>query len=145
MALTGAEDPDFAGGSYVSIQRYIHDFARWQKLSTPEQEGVIGRTKDDDIELDDAVKPPTAHIARVVIEEEGAELRILRQSLPYGTLEENGLYFVAYGRSPAPFRKMLAAMIGTSGDQGHDALLGFTQAVSGASFFVPSRDLLSQL
>lgn len=144
VALVAAEDADFAAGSYVSIQRYIHDFSRWRGLGQSEQEAVIGRTKDDDVELDDAVKPPTAHIARVVIEEDGEELQIVRHSMPYGGTGEAGLYFIAYGRSPAPFFKMLAAMVGTAGD-GHDALLSFTRPVTGASFFVPSLEMLEAL
>ncbi len=143
VALVGDEDPVFAGGSYVSVQRYVHDLARWQRLALAEQEATIGRTKAGDEELADDVKPPTAHIARVVIEDEGRELQVLRHSLPYGNTAECGLYFVAYGRSPAPFRRMLERMV-RADEAGHfDRLLDYTRAVSGASFFVPSVDILS--
>ncbi len=144
VALVGDEDPGFAGGSYVSIQRYIHDLAAWEGLAVAEQEAAIGRTKADDRELDDAVKPATAHIARVVIEEDGEELQVLRHSLPYGTTGESGLYFVAYGRSPTPFRRMLARMVigDTHGD--HDRLLDFTRPVTGAAFFVPAVEFLGR-
>lgn len=139
------KDGPFAGGSFVSIQRYVHDLARWQALSLPDQEGAVGRTKETDEELDDAVKPPSAHIARVVIEEDGAELAVLRHSLPYGTTAEAGLYFVAYCASPAPFRKMLERMARSDGDGHHDRLLDFTRAVTGAAFFTPSADFLRSL
>ncbi len=141
-ALVGDEDPAFAGGSYVSIQRYVHDLAAWERLAVPAQEAVIGRTKADDVELDDDAKPADAHIARVVIEEDGEELQVVRHSLPYGTVTESGLYFVAYGRSPAPFRRMLERMVIRDGAGVHDRLLDFTRAVTGAAFFVPPEDFL---
>jgi putative iron-dependent peroxidase len=142
VALVGDEEPAFAGGSYVSIQRYVHDMSRWEAQPIADQEAAIGRTKEGDEELDDDAKPPSAHIARVVIEEDGAELEILRQSMPYGTTSESGLYFVAYCRSAAPFRKMLERMVLSDGDGHHDRLLDFTRAVTGAAFFAPSEDLL---
>lgn len=145
VALVGEENPAFAGGSFVSIQRYVHDMRRWNAVSLPDQEAAVGRTKADDRELPDDVKPPSAHIARVVIEENGKELEILRHSMPYGTTTESGLYFVAYGRSPAPFRKMLKRMIEDDAQGHHDRLLDFTRAVTGASFFAPSVDLLESL
>lgn len=140
-----AEGP-FAGGSFVSIQRYVHDLSQWEKLPVPEQEQCIGRTKDDDEELGDDVKPPSAHIARVVIEDDGEELEVLRHSLPYGGVTgEKGLYFVAYCADPAPFRRMLEAMVLNDGDGHHDRLLDFTRAVTGASFFTPSVEMLEAL
>ncbi|CAA7619801.1 putative deferrochelatase/peroxidase YfeX (fragment) [Candidatus Terasakiella magnetica] len=133
---------DFAAGSYVSLQRYVHDLRHWEQLAVPEQEAVIGRTKDSNEELDGTIKPPTAHIARVVIEEDGAELKILRHSMPYGTTSEAGLYFVAYGADSGPFRKMLDRMILSDAHGHHDHLLDFSRPVTGASFFAPSLDLL---
>jgi putative iron-dependent peroxidase len=141
VALAGAEDPDFAGGSFVSVQRWVHDLTRWQALAVPEQEATIGRTKADDQELPDETKPATAHIARVVIEEDGEELEILRHSMPYGTTAESGLYFVAYCRSPDPFRHMLERMVTGEGDR----LMDFTRPVTGAAFFAPSTDFLHAL
>lgn len=137
VALVGGEDPHFAGGSHVSLQRYIHDLPRWEARPVAEQEATIGRTKADDEELADDVKPPSAHIARVVIKENGEELEIVRHSMPYGSTSESGLYFVAYCRSPDPFRKMLERMVKRDGEGHYDHLLDFTRAVTGASFFCP--------
>jgi putative iron-dependent peroxidase len=145
VALVGREDPRFAGGSYVFTQRYVHDLARWARLAVREQEGVIGRRKADSKELSDAVKPPTAHIARTVIEEHGEELEIVRHSFPYGTTSEHGLFFIAYCRTLDIPERMLARMIGASGDGLHDRLLEFTRAVSGAHFFAPSLPRLRRL
>jgi putative iron-dependent peroxidase len=145
VALIGDEDPAFAGGSYVFTQRYVHDLARWASIALKEQEGAIGRRKRDSKELADSVKPPTAHIARVVIEENGAELEIVRHSFPYGTVSEAGLFFIAYTRDLGITEKMLRRMMGTSGDGLHDHLMDFTRAVSGATFFAPSLKLLKSL
>jgi len=145
VALVGREDRDFAGGSYVSIQRWVHDLARWERQTVAVQEKTIGRTKKANIEMDDRVKPPTAHIARVVIEEDGREIEILRQSMPYGTVAEAGLYFVAYGRSPHPFLRMLENMVRRDPDGHYDRLMDFSRPVTGASFFAPSVALLKSL
>lgn len=142
VALVGDEDARFVGGSYVSIQRYVHDLAKWEAMGRADQEAAVGRTKDSDEEMDDDAKPPSAHIARVVIEEDGEELQVVRHSLPYGTTTESGLYFVAYGRSPRVFRLMLERMVKRDAGGHADRLLDFTRAVTGASFFVPSEDFL---
>ncbi len=95
VALIGNEDPRFVGGSYVFTQRYVHNLKKWGTLPRKEQEKVIGRRKADSQELSDRAKPPTAHIRRVVMEENGEELQIVRHSFPYGTVSEQGLFFIA--------------------------------------------------
>ena len=101
-ALIGEEDPDFAGGSYVIVQKYLHDLRAWDALSTEEQELVIGRTKLSDIELPDDVKPANSHLALNVIEgPDGEERQILRFNMPFGRVgaEEFGTYFIGYART----------------------------------------------
>ena len=142
-ALIGREDRAFAGGSCVFTQRYVHDLAHWAGLATREQEAVIGRRKRDSREIPDRAKPANAHIARVVIEEDGNELEILRRSYPYGTTSEHGLFFIAYTRDLAIPEKMLRRMHGTGGPS--DDLMEFTRAVSGATFFAPSLPVLRKL
>lgn len=144
-ALIGEEDRPFAGGSYVAVQRYAHDLERWRRLGDREQEQIIGRTKRGSVELPKAKKPQTAHISRVVIEQDGAELQILRQGYPWGTVREAGLYFAAYTKSLDIFDLMLARMMGTTGDGLHDRLMEFSRAITGATFFVPSIETLSSL
>ena len=144
-ALIGEEGRPFAGGSYVAVQRYVHDLERWRRLGDREQEQIIGRTKRGSVELAKTKKPQTAHISRVVIEQDGAELQILRQGYPWGTVREAGLYFAAYTKSLDVFDLMLARMMGTTGDGLHDRLMEFSRAVTGATFFVPSLETLSSL
>src|SRR5262249_6794869 len=138
VALIGKEDPDFAGGSFVFTQRYVHDLEKFHGTPLAEQEGTIGRRKRDSKELPDKVKPPTAHISRVLTEEGGEELEIVRHSFPYGTVSEAGLFFIAYTKTLDTTEKMLARMFGSAGDGLHDHLMDFTRAVSGATFFAPS-------
>ncbi len=115
------------------------------RLKPADQEKIIGRTKPDSIEFSDADKPPTAHISRVVIEENGEELQIVRYSFPYGTVNKAGLMFIAYTRDLEIPHKMLRRMMGVAGDGLHDRLMEFTRPVSGAHFFVPSVEMLSEL
>jgi putative iron-dependent peroxidase len=127
-----------AGGSFVLTQRWVHDLDRFHALDVADQERVIGRTKPDSAELDDDAKPRDAHIARVVITEDGEELEIYRRSVPYGSVTEHGLYFVAFSADPTRYEKMLRRMFGSSGDELHDHLTEFTRPVSSALYFAPS-------
>ena len=92
----------FSGGSYVIIQKYLHDLAGWNALSTEAQERIIGRKKLSDIELDDSIKPTSAHSALTTIVEDGKEIKILRDNMPFGRAAhgEFGTYFIGYSRSP---------------------------------------------
>ena len=145
VALVDKEDSDYAGGSYISVQRYVHKLKDWDNLPVKEQESVIGRTKTDDVELVGDAKPATAHISRVVIKENNEELEILRHSMPYGNSREAGLLFIAYAKTPDNFDRMLDRMIYADSDGHYDHLMDYTRAVSGASFFVPSLDFLHSL
>lgn len=145
VALVGDEDVAFTGGSYIHMQRYVHDLARWEDLAVAEQEVVIGRTKPEDTELPSGVKPPTAHISRVVIKQDGEELEILRHSMPYGYSDEAGLVFIAYGRTPDNFNRMLDRMIYADMDGLYDHLMAYTRAVTGCAFFAPSLEFLAQI
>src|SRR5882757_10233300 len=100
--LIGDEDPAFAGGSYVIVQKYLHDLDGWNALSTEAQERIIGRTKLSDIELDDSIKPTSAHNALTTIADDGKELAILRDNMPFGRVGQGefGTYFIGYSRSP---------------------------------------------
>ncbi|HVQ21918.1 MAG TPA: Dyp-type peroxidase, partial [Candidatus Saccharimonadia bacterium] len=141
-----ADDQPGAGGSHVLAMRWIHDLTAFEALPVADQERVFGRTKPTSIELEDDSKPSTAHIARVEIEDDhGEELPIWRRSVPYGTLSEHGLYFVAFSADRARFDRMLARMFGVGGDGQHDRLMDFSRAVSGAFYFAPSLTLLADL
>ena len=129
-----------AGGAFVLAQRWVHDLGKFHAQDQAAQEGTIGRTKPDSIELDD--KPETAHISRVVIEEDGEELELYRRSTPYGRVGELGLYFLAFSADPSRFTKMLRRMFDSAGEGVHDHLVDFTTPVSGAFYFAPSLDAL---
>ncbi len=133
----------FAGGSYVMAQRFIHDLPAWNKLSIAAQEKVIGRTKPDSIELDDV--PPTSHVGRVDIKEQGKGLKIVRHSLPYGSVSgDHGLLFLAYCSTLHNIKVMLESMYGHKDGQ-VDHMLRFTKAVTGAYFFAPSAKMLQAI
>jgi putative iron-dependent peroxidase len=142
--LVGDEDPAFASGSYVIVQKYLHDLDRWNALSTEAQERIIGRTKLSDIELDDSVKPTSAHNALTTIVEDGKEIQILRDNMPFGRAAhgEFGTYFIGYSRSPATIEQMLENMFVGRPPGNYDRLLDFSRAVTGNLFFAPSATFL---
>jgi putative iron-dependent peroxidase len=142
--LVGDEDPDFAGGSYVIVQKYLHDLGAWNGLSIEAQERIIGRTKLSDIELDDSVKPTSAHNALTTIVENGKEVKILRDNMPFGRAAngEFGTYFIGYSRSPRTTEQMLENMFIGRPPGNYDRLLDFSRAVTGSLFFVPSATFL---
>jgi putative iron-dependent peroxidase len=138
------EDPAFAGGSYVIVQKYLHNLDAWNKISTEAQEKIIGRTKVSDIELDDSVKPSCAHNALTVIEENGKEIKILRDNMPFGRpgSGEYGTYFIGYSRSPRTIEQMLENMFIGRPSGNYDRILDFSTAVTGSLFFVPTATFL---
>jgi porphyrinogen peroxidase len=143
----GAEDAPFAGGSYVIVQKYLHDVASWNALSTEAQERIIGRTKLSDIELDDAVKPTSAHNALTTIIEDGKEIKIVRDNMPFGRVgdKEFGTYFIGYARSPRTIEQMLENMFVGRPPGNYDRLLDFSVAKTGNLFFVPSVTFLENV
>ncbi|MFF5926639.1 Dyp-type peroxidase [Streptomyces hydrogenans] len=148
VVLIGDEDPDFRGGSYVVVQKYLHDLTAWNALPTEEQERVIGRHKADNLELPDDVKPPDSHVALTTVEDEdGEEQQIVRQNMPFGRLgtAEFGTYFIGYSRTPAVTERMLRNMFLGDPPGTTDRILDFSTAVTGGLFFVPSAGLLDDL
>ena len=146
-AIIGDEDARFAGGSYVVVQKYLHDLRGWNALPTETQEGIVGRTKLSDIELDDSVKPTFAHNALTKIIEDGKELKILRDNMPFGDASkgEFGTYFIGYARSPRRIEQMLENMFVGRPPGNYDRLLDFSRAVTGTLFFVPSATFLENV
>jgi putative iron-dependent peroxidase len=145
--LIGEEDAAFAAGSYVIVQKYLHDLAAWNALSTEAQERIIGRTKLSDIELDDSVKPTSAHNALTTIVEDGKEVKILRDNMPFGRAAEGefGTYFIGYSRSPRTIETMLENMFIGRPPGNYDRLLDFSRAVTGNLFFVPTATFLENV
>src|SRR5580704_5957946 len=142
--LVGDEDAGFAGGSYVIVQKYLHDLDGWNALSTETQERIIGRTKLSDIELDDSIKPTSAHNALTTIVEDGKEIKILRDNMPFGRAAQGefGTYFIGYSRSPGTIEQMLQNMFIGRPPGNYDRLLDFSRAVTGSLFFAPSVTFL---
>src|SRR5437879_7322446 len=113
VTLIADEDPAFTAGSYVIVQKYLHNLADWNKLPTEKQEHIVGRTKLTDVELDDSVKPTYAHNTLTKIVEDGKEIKILRDNMPFGHAGQGefGTYFIGYSRSPRTIEQMLQNML----------------------------------
>ncbi len=146
--VIGPEDPPFAGGSYVIVQKYLHDLARWNALPVEEQERIVGRTKLTNIELDDDVKPSYAHNALTSLTDpDGNDIDIVRDNMPFGRPSDGefGTYFIGYARSPDPIEQMLQNMFVGLPPGNYDRLLDVSRAVTGVLFFVPPVGVLEGL
>ncbi|MBB6486061.1 Dyp-type peroxidase [Rhizobium lusitanum] len=146
-AIIDDEDPAFAGGSYVIVQKYLHDLKKWNAIPVEVQEGIVGRKKFSNIELDDSVKPSYAHNALTTIVEDGKELDIVRDNMPFGDVAkgEFGTYFIGYARSPVRIEQMLVNMFVGRPPGNYDRLLDVSRAVTGSLFFVPSAMFLESV
>src|SRR6202046_354296 len=146
-ALVGGEDAAFAVGSYVMVQKYLHDMKGWNALPTEAQENIIGRKKLSDIELDASVKPTWSHSSLTTIEENGKEMKILRDNMPFGSAAqaECGTYFIGYCRTPRTLEQMLENMFIGRPPGNYDRLLDYSRAVTGNLFFAPSATFLDSM
>jgi putative iron-dependent peroxidase len=142
--VIGPEDPAFTGGSYVIVQKYLHDIGKWNAIPVEQQEKIVGREKLSDIELDEEAKPSFAHNVLTNIEENGEQLQILRDNMPFGDVGkgEFGTYFIGYARSPDRIERMLDNMFVGQPPGNYDRLLDVSKAVTGSLYFVPSADFL---
>jgi len=140
VALVSKEDDaEFANGSYIHLQRFVHNLNNWQTLPIKEQEDIMGRTKEENIEYKSQNKPLTAHTKRASAKGDNGEgLEILRHSMPYASLSEAGLLFASYCSSPINFSKMLENMMLGDGSGHTDKLMNYTKAVTGQAFFAPN-------
>lgn len=146
--VVGDEDPGFAGGSYVMVQKYVHDMTAWNALTVEQQEAAIGRTKLDNMEIPDEVKAPNSHLKLNVVEDhEGNELKILRDNMPFGSpgKGEFGTYYIAYAATPDVPELMLRRMFIGDPYGTYDRILDFSTALTGSLFFVPTSDFLDDL
>ncbi|MGN6126039.1 MAG: Dyp-type peroxidase [Humibacter sp.] len=147
-AIIGDEDPPFAGGSYVVVQKYLHDLDAWGALTVEQQEAVIGRTKLENIELDDSVENQKAHkTLTTIVDDDGNELDILRDNMPFGSPAsgEFGTYFIGYSARLWVTMRMIDRMFIGDPPGFHDRILDASTAVTGSTFFVPSNPVLQAL
>jgi porphyrinogen peroxidase len=141
FGLVGDDDPVYKGGSYLFVQKYIHDLSAFEELSVEEQEKVFGRYKSNDIEMPDNIKPSNSHIALANV---GDESKIIRDNMPFGNISTNemGTYFIAYASTFSTVKKMLNNMFIGSPKGNYDRLLDFSTPKTGTLFFVPTFDML---
>lgn len=147
FGVVGDEDSNYQGGSYLFVQKYLHNMMAWSELSVEEQEKIIGRSKQDDIEMSDDQKPSNSHIALTNIEDEnGEELKVIRQNMPFGNPAngEAGTYFIAYASTFSTIQKMLEHMFIGNPVGNYDRILDFSTTQTGTLFFVPSLEMLEE-
>jgi putative iron-dependent peroxidase len=134
-AIVAGRGPGLDGGSFVAVQRWVHDLDAADRMTVAARAHAIGRDPETNEELADA--PASAHVKRTE-QESFADPpgHIVRRSMPYGGIREHGLAFVAYGESLDRFERQLRRMAGRD-DGVPDGLLSFSRAVSGGYYFCP--------
>jgi putative iron-dependent peroxidase len=144
FGLIGDDDPAYKGGSYLFVQKYIHDLKAFKALPVGEQEKVFGRYKENDVEMPDEVKPTNSHSALANV---GDDLKVIRDNMPFGnmSLNEMGTYFIAYASTFSTVKKMLDAMFIGSPAGNYDRLLDFSIPKTGSLFFVPTASFLKNV
>lgn len=142
VAIVGDNDADFAGGSYVHVQRYRHDLLKWQQLDLARQEMIMGRSRDDNRRLSDTQMAAFSHAARTG--NAAKEHSMLLHSMPYGDMQTQGLMVVSCCNSAKPFVERLKCMIFGDQDGNYDKWLDYSSAESGAAFFAPSIQFLKR-
>lgn len=149
VLISAEDDPAAAEGSYVVIQKYVHNLEGWRSLSTEQQEAIIGRTKSDNIELEDADEGrQKAHKTLTTIEDEqGKEYSILRGNMPFGSpgAGEYGTYFVGYSSRLWVIEKMMEQMFIGDPPGKYDRILDFSRPLTGTAFFAPPASVLEDL
>jgi len=145
--VIGQEDAAFAGGSYVIVQKYLHDLKGWNALPVEAQEHIIGRMKLSDIEIDESIRPSSAHNSLTKIVEDGSEIKIVRHNMAFGHAGEGefGTYFIGYSRSARTIEQMLENMFVGRPPGNYDRILDFSRAVTGNLFFAPSATFLDEV
>ena len=145
--VIGQEDAAFAGGSYVIVQKYLHDLKGWNALPVEAQEHIIGRMKLSDIEIDESIRPSSAHNSLTKIVEDGSEIKIVRHNMAFGHAGEGefGTYFLGYSRSARTIEQMLENMFVGRPPGNYDRILDFSRAVTGNLFFAPSATFLDEV
>jgi putative iron-dependent peroxidase len=147
VALVGDEDPPYTGGSYVIVQKYLHDLGAWETLSVAEQEQVVAREKLSDVELPDTVKRSNSHVAATTITDpDGTARQIVRSNMPFGNASagEFGTYFIGYTADPGVIERMLHRMFVGEPAGNTDRILEFSTAVTGCLFFAPPAAFLER-
>lgn len=146
VALVGDEDSRFKNGSYFNLMRFVHDLPKWQQQDLKSQEDTYGRTKHDNIEYPGDKKSLQAHTKRTSLkDEQGNSIEILRHSMPFASLAEQGLMFASYSKTPQAFNTMLESMVVGDEHGNTDRLMQFTQAKTGQAFFVPALNWFAAL
>jgi porphyrinogen peroxidase len=147
-ALIDDQGDPFVGGSYVIVQKYLHDIPAWQAHSIEEQELVIGRRKLEDVEIDELVRPSDSHVSvNTIVDEDGTERQILRDNMPFGSVGDGefGTYFIGYSATPEVTERMLRRMFIGEPVGNTDRILEVSTATTGGLYFVPSQDFLDEL
>ena len=133
-ALLKSNQTGLNDSSFVAVQQWVHDLDTFEAMTTLHQDHSIGRDRISNEELDDA--PESAHVKRTEQEGFEPEAFVVRRSMPWANETEEGLVFVAFGKSFDAFEAQMRRMIGID-DGIIDGLFSFTRPITGGYFWCP--------
>lgn len=140
LTVVGAEDEDFAHGSYLLAQVFAHHSKAWQALTRSEQEAVLGFDMVTGAALDKA--QIRSHLVRsrgLDLPDLAQGLRCYRQSMSYATVQQQGQLQMLMSNSANTLKQVLLSRHCGRQEQQYDRLLDYSQAVAGGLFFAPSK------
>jgi porphyrinogen peroxidase len=123
------------GSSFVCVQRWVHDLARFRRFEVGKREELIGRREDSNDEIEDA--PESAHVKRTAQESYEPETFMVRRSMPWATAEQEGLEFVAFVESLDRVERQMHRMVGHD-DGIVDGLFTFSRPITGGYYWCPA-------
>ena len=137
-AIVSSRGLGLDGSSFVAVQQWQHNLARFDAMTPQDQDDSIGRRRLDNEEMDDA--PDSSHVKRTAQESFAPEAFVVRRSMPWNDTAQCGLVFVSFGHSFDAFEAQLRRMAGLE-DGITDALFKFTRPITGNYYWCPpTRD-----
>jgi putative iron-dependent peroxidase len=122
------------GSSFVAVQIWQHDLARFFAMSKQEQDNIVGRERDSNEEMEEA--PAFSHVKRTAQESFDPVAFVVRRSMPWTEGPRSGLVFVAFGDTLDSYENQLKRMVGLD-DGIVDGMFRFSTPLSGAYYWCP--------
>ena len=132
-------------GTFVFTQIWKHNLNAFHSHKVEEQEQIIGRTKEDSIELEGEAMPNNSHVSSVDLKVDGEAMKIYRRSYPIANTNDKGLFFLGFSKSIQRFDVQLKSMLGLSADGISDRLMDFSTPETGSYYFAPSENELLKI
>ena len=152
LALVDAtQQPVFAAGSYLYLQRWHYDLAHWQQLDICQQEEIMGISKIEGAMLAPPRLHQNSHTLTCRLGNIENTPSLVMQNMPFAQHNSQGLISLSYAVEPERFSQQLRYQLGyrqnhpensAPMNNQYDLLFDFCHADLCAAFFAPSLSFL---